>query len=233
MVQTVLQGFAQASVDVERCGTSRRLPHASRLRRHCLTHCYACYIIDLPPLSGLSLVSLCTTPACTADDVYHSPAQVPEATIWYGPDTYMGRNLAQLFSDLALLPDEEVRKDCDPLCTALYCPMLLPGRKIRKALRSRSLCHDSCAPVYRPALLLDKEYCSTERATFSPGVNLLPLGSTACTDVYCLQVRALHPDHTAASVAAFLPRLRYYENGTCIVHHIFGGEVRLAMLGTV
>ena len=41
-----------------------------------------------------------------------------------------------------------------------------------------------------------------------------------------MQVRALHPDHTAASVAAILPRLKYYEEGTCIVHHIFGGEVR-------
>ena len=48
--------------------------------------------------------------------------------------------------------------------------------------------------------------------------------------MYRLQVRALHPDHTAASVAAFLPRLRYYENGTCIVHHIFGGEVRLTVI---
>ncbi len=35
--------------------------------------------------------------------------QVPDATVWYGPDTYMGRNLAQLFSMLADLPDEEVR----------------------------------------------------------------------------------------------------------------------------
>lgn len=28
--------------------------------------------------------------------------------MWYGPDTYMGRNLAQLFSSLATLGDEEV-----------------------------------------------------------------------------------------------------------------------------
>ena len=66
--------------------------------------------------------------------------------MWYGPDTYMGRNLAQLFTNLAQLPDEEVR--------------------------------------------------------------------------------ALHPDHTAATVRELLPRLRYYQEGTCIVHHIFGGEVR-------
>jgi len=69
---------------------------------------------------------------------------VPDATVWYGPDTYMGRNLAQLFATLAELPDAEVA--------------------------------------------------------------------------------ALHPAHTSASVKALLPRLHYYEDGTCIVHHIFGGE---------
>jgi len=92
---------------------------------------------------------LVPTITCTSSNVVQTVlqgfAQVPEATIWYGPDTYMGRNLAQLFSSLSKLPDEEVR--------------------------------------------------------------------------------ALHPNHTATTVAAFLPRLRYYEDGTCIVHHIFGGEV--------
>jgi quinolinate synthase len=39
------------------------------------------------------------------------------------------------------------------------------------------------------------------------------------------EVAALHPAHTPATVAALLPRLRYFEDGTCIVHHIFGGEV--------
>jgi quinolinate synthase len=38
------------------------------------------------------------------------------------------------------------------------------------------------------------------------------------------EVAALHPGHTPASIAAALPRLRYFEDGTCIVHHIFGGE---------
>jgi hypothetical protein len=64
--------------------------------------------------------------------------------VWYGPDTYMGRNLAQLFTQLADLPDEVVRE--------------------------------------------------------------------------------LHPAHTAASVRALLPRFKHYASGTCIVHHIFGGE---------
>lgn len=34
--------------------------------------------------------------------------QVPNATVWYGPDTYMGRNLAQLLTSLAQGNDEEV-----------------------------------------------------------------------------------------------------------------------------
>lgn len=70
--------------------------------------------------------------------------QVPDLNVWYGPDTYMGLNLAELFTQLASLPDEEVA--------------------------------------------------------------------------------ALHPAHTAATVKALLPRLHHYASGTCIVHHIFGGE---------
>lgn len=88
------------------------------------------------------------TITCTSSNVVQTImqafAQVPEANVFYGPDTYMGRNLAQLFTSMAQLSDDEVR--------------------------------------------------------------------------------AVHPSHTAASVKAFLPRLRYYEDGTCIVHHIFGGQ---------
>jgi hypothetical protein len=31
--------------------------------------------------------------------------------------------------------------------------------------------------------------------------------------------------HTQASIKALLPRLHYFKEGTCIVHHMFGGEV--------
>jgi hypothetical protein len=71
--------------------------------------------------------------------------QVPDLNVWYGPDTYMGRNLAQLFTMLAGADDAEIK--------------------------------------------------------------------------------ALHPAHDRASIRALLPRLRYFDAGTCIVHHIFGGEV--------
>jgi quinolinate synthase len=70
--------------------------------------------------------------------------QVPDLTVWYGPDTYMGANLAQLFRQLAGMPDEVIRQ--------------------------------------------------------------------------------LHPAHTAASVRDLLPRFKYFNNGTCVVHHMFGGE---------
>ena len=38
-------------------------------------------------------------------------------------------------------------------------------------------------------------------------------------------VAALHPGHTAASVRALLPRLHCFEEGACVVHHLFGAEV--------
>ncbi|GFR43191.1 hypothetical protein Agub_g4183, partial [Astrephomene gubernaculifera] len=91
------------------------------------------------------------TITCTSSNVVQTVlaafAEIPDATVWYGPDTYMGRNLVQLFTDLAWggATDEDVRQ--------------------------------------------------------------------------------LHPAHSVASIRALLPRLRHYERGTCIVHHLFGGEV--------
>ncbi|KAG2429256.1 hypothetical protein HXX76_011025 [Chlamydomonas incerta] len=95
--------------------------------------------------------ALVPTITCTSSNVVQTVlaafADVPGATVWYGPDTYMGANLAQLFTDLA---------------------------------------------------------------------------SGAASDE---DVRALHPAHTVESIRSLLPRLRYFTDGTCIVHHIFGGEV--------
>jgi len=36
-------------------------------------------------------------------------AQVPDIRVYYGPDTYMGRNLATLLGALTRLPDEQAR----------------------------------------------------------------------------------------------------------------------------
>lgn len=38
-------------------------------------------------------------------------------------------------------------------------------------------------------------------------------------------IRALHPAHDRASIRALLRRFRYFEQGTCIVHHMFGAQV--------
>ena len=35
----------------------------------------------------------------------------------------------------------------------------------------------------------------------------------------------MHPEHTQASIKSLLPRLRYFQDGTCMVHHMFGGDV--------
>jgi len=89
------------------------------------------------------------TITCTSSNVVQTVlqafTQVPDAHVWYGPDTYMGGNLVQLFERLAESSVEEVR--------------------------------------------------------------------------------ALHPEHTPETVRALLPRLHYFQEGTCIVHHLFGGEV--------
>ena len=39
------------------------------------------------------------------------------------------------------------------------------------------------------------------------------------------QIREIHRDHDRASVRGLLERFHYFEQGTCIVHHMFGREV--------
>lgn len=39
------------------------------------------------------------------------------------------------------------------------------------------------------------------------------------------EVRALHPGHDAASVRALTSRFNYFEEGACVVHHMFGADV--------
>jgi quinolinate synthase len=93
--------------------------------------------------------ALVPTITCTSSNVVRTvlqaAAQVPDIHIWFGPDTYMGDNLAHMFRSLAEMPDE--------------------------------------------------------------------------------QIRQLHPAHDQASIRSLLPRFHYFEQGTCIVHHMFGREV--------
>lgn len=39
------------------------------------------------------------------------------------------------------------------------------------------------------------------------------------------QIRALHPDHDAASLRGLLGRFRGFQQGICVVHHLFGADV--------
>ena len=92
---------------------------------------------------------LVPTITCTSSNVVQTvmqaAAQVPEVNIWFGPDTYMGENLRQLFT------------------------------------------------------------------------GMLELDEAA--------IRAVHPAHDAASVRRLLDQFHYFQQGVCIVHHMFGRDV--------
>ncbi|KAF0754480.1 hypothetical protein AaE_005305 [Aphanomyces astaci] len=54
------------------------------------------------------------TITCTSSNVVQTilqaAAQVPDVSIFYGPDTYMGENLEQMFQNIATLPDDQIRE---------------------------------------------------------------------------------------------------------------------------
>lgn len=89
------------------------------------------------------------TITCTSSNVVRTILQaavdVPDVSIWFGPDTYMGQNLRRMLTGYASMTDEAIR--------------------------------------------------------------------------------ALHPDHDRRSIASLLERFHYFEQGTCIVHHMFGEAV--------
>jgi quinolinate synthase len=92
---------------------------------------------------------LVPTITCTSSNVVKTVlqafAQIPGASVWFGPDTYMGQNLTRMFEGLASMDDATIR--------------------------------------------------------------------------------ALHPAHDRASVCSLAERFHYFQQGACIVHHMFGAEV--------
>ncbi|BBN17961.1 quinolinate synthase [Marchantia polymorpha subsp. ruderalis] len=58
--------------------------------------------------------SLVPTITCTSSNVLQTIlqafAQVPDLTLWYGPDSYMGANLAEMLVQLMSMTDEEIAK---------------------------------------------------------------------------------------------------------------------------
>jgi len=89
------------------------------------------------------------TITCTSSNVVQTilqaAAQVPGIHVWFGPDTYMGHNLVELFEGLAAMGDAAVHE--------------------------------------------------------------------------------VHPDHDAASLRSLLGRFHAFEQGVCVVHHMFGARV--------
>ncbi|XVF54568.1 hypothetical protein PTKIN_Ptkin05aG0191600 [Pterospermum kingtungense] len=92
---------------------------------------------------------LVPTITCTSSNVVQTIlqafSQIPDLNVWYGPDSYMGANIKELFQQMSLMSDEDIAE--------------------------------------------------------------------------------IHPEHNRASIKSLLSRLHYYEDGTCIVHHLFGHEV--------
>ncbi|CAI9112788.1 OLC1v1013280C1 [Oldenlandia corymbosa var. corymbosa] len=92
---------------------------------------------------------LVPTITCTSSNVVQTVlqafAEVPKLNVWYGPDSYMGANIAELFRQMTTMTDEEIA--------------------------------------------------------------------------------AVHPKHNRSTIKSLLPRLHYFQDGTCIVHHLFGHEV--------
>ncbi|OWM90542.1 hypothetical protein CDL15_Pgr014845 [Punica granatum] len=92
---------------------------------------------------------LVPTITCTSSNVVQTIlqafAQVPDLHVLYGPDSYMGANIKELFQQMTMMTDEEIGE--------------------------------------------------------------------------------IHCAHNKESIRSLLRRLHYYEDGTCIVHHLFGHEV--------
>jgi quinolinate synthase len=89
------------------------------------------------------------TITCTSSNVVQTvlqaAAQIEDVSIYFGPDTYMGENLASMLESLALMSDAEIA--------------------------------------------------------------------------------AVHPEHDQASIESLRKRFHYFEQGNCVVHHLFGADV--------
>ncbi len=89
--------------------------------------------------------TIATTSSIVVRLLLQAFAQIPDLHVWFGPDTYMGRNLEHLFASLELLGDDAIAE--------------------------------------------------------------------------------LHPAHDHRTVAAARERLHHFEQGVCVVHHMFGERV--------
>lgn len=109
---------------------------------------HVCYINTSLRTKAISQ-SIVPTISCTSGNVMktllQSFAQIEDLRVLYGPDTYMGRNIRDMFNYIADMSDDEIQ--------------------------------------------------------------------------------AIHPDHNRQTVRSLQERFEFFQEGTCIVHHLFGGEV--------
>ncbi len=119
--------------------------------RDAATHEHALHVvyINTSLVTKAKAHAIVPTITCTSSNVVQTvlqaAAQIPDVEIFFGPDTYMGENIAAMFEVIAQLDDE--------------------------------------------------------------------------------QVRALHSSHDRASIASLVQRFHYFEQGNCVVHHMFGADV--------
>lgn len=112
---------------------------------------FMCVCVRFKTQTKATSQKLVPTITCTSSNVVQTIlqafAQVPGLNVFYGPDTYMGRNLRELFQSMVHWSDEEIK--------------------------------------------------------------------------------GVHPLHSRATLQELLPKFHIFEDGTCIVHHIFGEKVHI------
>ena len=101
--------------------------------------------LDTKAAANAKIPTITCTSSNVVATVLQAAAQIPDVHVFYGPDTYMGGNLAELLRRMTTWDDEDIK--------------------------------------------------------------------------------AMHPAHDRETVKALLPRLKYFNDGTCMVHDMFGEDV--------
>ena len=60
-------------------------------------------------IANTKVPTITCTSSNVAQTVLQAFAQIPDLHVWYGPDTYMGRNLVELFQTLAQMSDDDIK----------------------------------------------------------------------------------------------------------------------------
>ena len=101
--------------------------------------------LDTKAAADAKIPTITCTSSNVVATVLQAAAQIPDVHVYYGPDTYMGGNLAELLRRMTTWDDEDIK--------------------------------------------------------------------------------AMHPAHDRDTIKSLLPRLKYFDDGTCMVHDMFGKDV--------